>query len=135
MLDAVQQVPPKPLLPVAITEYLATTLPDASPQQQQDLFDGAINTEGGFEAAVTFSNVSTTSPLLVSLPANAEVNYTDVGPFTIFYHSTYPHHQENNQFMRNFYIGRRGQGIGSIMPDWAQQGIVVRISDGLAGEG
>lgn len=35
--------------------------------------------------------------------------------------------------MWNFYIGRRGQGVHSIMPDLAQQGIVVKIP-GLTGE-
>lgn len=44
----------QPPLPVAVAEFLATVLPDASPQQRQDVFDDAVNTEGGFEAAVAF---------------------------------------------------------------------------------
>ncbi|KAJ7791197.1 hypothetical protein B0H14DRAFT_2936435 [Mycena olivaceomarginata] len=131
---------PEPLLPVAVAEFLATVLPDASPQQRQDVFDDAVNTEGGFGAAVAFfkrfhdvvaSGVVMGAP---SPPVNAEVKSTDVGPFTIFYHPTFPRHlQENNPFMWNFYIGRRGQGVHSIMPDLAQQGIVVKIP-GLTGE-
>ncbi|KAJ7856746.1 hypothetical protein B0H14DRAFT_2752636 [Mycena olivaceomarginata] len=131
---------PKPLLPVAVAEFLATVLPDASPQQRQDVFDDTVNTEGGLEAAVAFfkrfhdvvaSGVMMGAP---SPPVNAEIKSTDVGPFTIFYHPTFPRHlQENNLFMWNFYIGRRGQGVCLIMPDLAQQGIVVKIP-GLTGE-
>lgn len=51
---AVSCPPHQPLLPVAVAEFLATTLPDASPQQRQCVFDDAVNTEGGFEAVASF---------------------------------------------------------------------------------
>ncbi|KAJ7076403.1 hypothetical protein B0H15DRAFT_1026652 [Mycena belliarum] len=54
--------------------------------------------------------------------------------FRIFYHATFPSHlQDSKPFMWNFYIGHRGQGLPSILPDWARQGIVVKIPS-LAGE-
>ncbi|KAJ7903392.1 hypothetical protein B0H14DRAFT_2664772 [Mycena olivaceomarginata] len=117
------RAPPKPPLPVAVAEFLATMLPDASPQQRQDVFDDAVNTEGGFEAAVAFfkrfhdvvaSGVVFGAP---SPPVNADIKSTDVGPFTIFYHPTFPRHLQKNNPLR----------VRSIMPDWAQQGIVVKI--------
>ncbi|KAJ7744315.1 hypothetical protein B0H14DRAFT_2986948 [Mycena olivaceomarginata] len=111
------RAPPKPPLPVARRR----------PQQRQYVFDDAVNTEGGFEAAVAFFNAP-------SPPVNADIKSTDVGPFTIFYHPTFPRHLQRITRLRGtFYIGRCGQGVRSIMPDWAQQGIVVKIP-GLTGE-
>ncbi|KAJ7240415.1 hypothetical protein B0H12DRAFT_55102 [Mycena haematopus] len=61
-------------------------------------------------------------------PANAVIHTADVGPLRLFYHSLYPAHlRANNPFSWNLYIGRPGQGLESIMPDWEAQGIRVEV--------
>jgi len=118
-------------------------MPDVtSAQRRREIFAETVSTEGSFEAALRLAFVERIHKVVVSgvvmgapsPPANAEVKSSDVGPFRIFYHATYPSHlQDNSPFMWNFYIGKRGQGLDSIMPDWMRQGIVVKIP-GLTGK-
>ncbi|KAJ7364273.1 hypothetical protein DFH08DRAFT_838807 [Mycena albidolilacea] len=123
-------------------ELLATVLPDVCAQRRRDAFAEVVNTEGSFEAAIAFIkriHEAVASGVVMGAPSppahrHAEVKSTDVGQFRIFYHATFPSHlQDSNAFMWNFYIGQRGQGLPSIMPDWARQGIVVKIP-GLTGK-
>ncbi|KAJ6478599.1 hypothetical protein C8R47DRAFT_1323077 [Mycena vitilis] len=125
---------PKNQIPDSFAEYLSTALPDTSLQHRRDAFNDAVKNEGSVEAAVAWfkriHDVVTSGAVIGarSPPANAQVKTIDVGPFTIFYHSTFPPHLlEKNVFTWNFYIGLRGQGVDSIMQDWVQQGIVFTI--------
>ncbi|KAJ7432709.1 hypothetical protein B0H11DRAFT_2378904 [Mycena galericulata] len=132
---------PKPVVPAAVQELLATVMPDASAQKRQEAFGEAFNLTGSFEAAVAFVERSRDAVACGAVigapfpPANADVKSKDVGPFKIFYHSTRPLQlQEGNLFTWNFYIGRSGRGVDSIMPNWTDHGIVVKIPTLIGGE-
>ncbi|KAJ7226726.1 hypothetical protein GGX14DRAFT_417202, partial [Mycena pura] len=119
--------------PVSLPQILATLLPDGEADRRktflQDHIDGM-----GYEAAVvalrqTYNAVQTGVVVGASFPPpRAEVKSAEVGPFKIFNHSLYPRElQHRTQFQWNFYIGWRGEGLESIMPDWSKRGIVVKI--------
>ncbi|KAJ7226729.1 hypothetical protein GGX14DRAFT_626900 [Mycena pura] len=121
--------------PVSIPQILATLLPDGDADRRNTYLQDHIDAMG-YEGAVaalrqTYDVVQTgvfVGPPFP--PPNAEVQSAEVGPFKIFYHSLYPRElQHRARFNWNFYIGWRGEGLESIMPDWSKRGIVVKITN------
>ncbi|KAJ7677456.1 hypothetical protein B0H17DRAFT_1079222 [Mycena rosella] len=139
--------------PVSVPELLAVLLPDGDARQRRELLEDMISVQGSHDAAIASlrptydvikagtvigvrpcrrhcSGVTSSASQAPSPPPNTEVKYADVGPFRIFYHSTFPRNiQNSNPFTWSFYIGQRGQGQDSIMPNWSQHGITIRIPD------
>ncbi|KAJ6579337.1 hypothetical protein B0H10DRAFT_1962960 [Mycena sp. CBHHK59/15] len=133
-------VNPTPQPRLTIPAAVAAIYPDASSEQQLAIFQDCAELYGGPEVAekffrecqATFRNGIVFGAL--SPPPGVDLRSIDVDHLTIFYHSTFPESLQNsNPFTWNFYIGLRGQGPQSIMREWNQKGIVVRIA-GLTGK-
>ncbi|KAJ6481774.1 hypothetical protein C8R45DRAFT_311844 [Mycena sanguinolenta] len=89
-------------------EFLQDTLEDVSPEAAVIYFRELLE--------VTTSGVAFAATVP---PANrTDLKSFDFDIHRIFYHSTWPPHlQDRNAFTWNFYIGKRGQGIESIVQD------------------
>ncbi|KAJ7699185.1 hypothetical protein B0H14DRAFT_3035952 [Mycena olivaceomarginata] len=134
-----QPIAPLPLPPATVpaAQLLARLFPDADDEARQASLDNTIRSEGSREAGLALLqrayNMFNTCPVEgASLPpAGVALRNIDIGPHTIFYHPTYPAEmQADRAFTWSFYIGRAGQGRGSIMTDWSQKNIVFRIQIG-----
>ncbi|KAJ7809112.1 hypothetical protein B0H14DRAFT_2867633 [Mycena olivaceomarginata] len=134
-----QPIAPLPLPPATVpaAQLLARLFPDADDEARQASLEDTIRSEGSREAGLALLqrayNMFNTCPVEGAPlpPAGVALKSINIGLHTIFYHTTYPPEmQADRTFTWSFYIGRAGQGRGSIITDWSQQNIVFRIQIG-----
>ncbi|KAJ7116633.1 hypothetical protein C8R44DRAFT_983656 [Mycena epipterygia] len=123
-----------------VPAVIAALMPNAGTEQQRALFQDIVHSEGSYDAAKAyFENWLTVNNSGIVFgatrpPPNATLRSIEIDRLKVFYQPTFPpNHQQGNPYSWTFYIGRSGKGPESIMVDWSEQGIVVKIQD-LIGE-
>ncbi|KAJ7179702.1 hypothetical protein C8R46DRAFT_1212232 [Mycena filopes] len=99
-----------------VAEFLATLLPDSSPQNMQNFFDDTFDTGDGYDAAMnafySYRDVATSGVMIgaTSPPSHPDfpVISVDAGPFTIRYNSVYPAHLQANTPFAGAFISPGG---------------------------
>ncbi|KAJ7805069.1 hypothetical protein B0H14DRAFT_2881934 [Mycena olivaceomarginata] len=134
-----QSIAPLPLPPatVPVAQLLARVFPDADDETRKVALSNMIQSEGSRKAGLALLqdvyNKLNTYPVEGAKlpPASVALRTIDIGPHAIFYHRTYPAEvQADHPFLWSFYIGRAGQGRGSIITDWSKQNVVFSIQSG-----
>ncbi|KAJ7756121.1 hypothetical protein B0H14DRAFT_2977966, partial [Mycena olivaceomarginata] len=103
---------------------LATIYPDLQDSQRQEILQCALMAHSQDPVAVEhhfqvlLATLRSGAVLGAAVPpAGVDIKSFDFDIHRVFYHPTYPPHVQNAPFSWNFYIGKRGGGIDSIIQD------------------
>ncbi|KAJ7782511.1 hypothetical protein DFH07DRAFT_764659 [Mycena maculata] len=115
-----------------ILDIVAAIYPGTSTEQRRAIVENALHLASYQQVEEHFREFLAISQAGVVFGALSPTWYVD--NLKVFYHSMFPPSLQNsNPFTWNFYIGVCGHGSESIMENWRQRGIVIKIL-GLTGK-